>query len=179
MILTNYKGWELFSYVGWLRKKLENDAVPDEVQDFYIEVLHSIPYRYVMDIDSNRYKDGISLRYKYMEEAVIPVAFYGEEVGCSVLEMLASMAIKCSTNVMGETPGYWFWDWINNLSPGLNDSRYVLIERVNRWLDRDFDSKGFGSPFPLRKMRDIYDQRLVNSWDQMCGYLSENIVGLE
>lgn len=174
-----FKGWEAFDYVDWLAELIYYDGVDDEIQEHYISILHNIPFWYSIPRDANREADGLKLRETFMDEKNIPSMFYGEEVQCSVLEMLAALAVRCCDDLMGvETPGFWFWEWMHNLFKDFDREPDYIYGVVTVWLDREFDRRGYGSPFPLKKGR-VNDQRNVEIWLQMCGYISENYLGLE
>lgn len=174
-----FKGWETFSYLEWIKDLLYVDSLEEEIQDYYIRTLHDIPFMYLIPMDENRVADGLKLRERYMDENNIPSIFYGEETECSVLEMLAALAVRCCEDLMGiETPGFWFWEWCANLFGEFGMDEDYILDKVDVWLSRDFDKRGYGSPFPIRKGR-VHDQRDVDIWLQMCGYISENYVGLE
>lgn len=180
--IDEFKGWNIFSYKDWLAKQVAADpmSVDLETQADYISILHNIPFIYKLPLDSNRYADGIKLRKIYMKGANIPSVLYGEDKFCSVLEMLVALAIRCHDEMFDVTsPAVFFWDWVRNLVPGLSRNPDYILEAVNTWLAREFDEYGYGSPFPLRKIRPVYDQRKVHIWSQMCGYLSENFLGME
>lgn len=144
-------------------------------------ILHNIDFKYVIERDENRYADGVELRDEYE----IPNEYidYDDDFfmkACSVFEMLIALAIRVDDEFIGdpsdECPDEFFMEMIKNL--GLNrfkGNRYReddVIKIINRWIRREFDRDGTGSPFPLRKTHE--DQRKVEIWDQMNAYLSEN-----
>lgn len=146
------------------------------------EILHDIKFTWVIERDDNREDDGVELRDDYD----IPDGYSEEEDEafmahwCSVLEMMIGLAIRVDDEFIGdpaeEHPEDFFMEMIENL--GLNiykGNRYReddVIKIVRRWLNREFDRKGNGSPFPVR--RDRRDQRKLEIWDQMNSYINEN-----
>lgn len=143
--------------------------------------LHAIPFTWTLDRDDNREADGIELRDGYS----IPSEYskYEDEFRdhwCSVLEMLIALAIRVDDDLIGdpaeEHPEEFFMVMIRNLGldiyKGNRYSKEDVIKIVDRWLWREFDRSGRGSPFPLKYVRT--DQRKVEIWDQMSSYVSEN-----
>lgn len=146
------------------------------------EILHHIDFKWILDRDENREADGIGLRDDFdlphsctMQEDEAFFARY-----CSVFEMMLALAIKVDDEFIGdpaeEHPEEFFMEMIKNLGldkfKGERYKKADVIKIVNRWLDREFDSNGVGSPFPIR--RSNQDQRKLEIWDQMNAYLNEN-----
>lgn len=146
------------------------------------EILHRTKFDFVLERDDNREDDGIELRDDYdipddYEEIVIENFF---DKDCSVMEMLVGLAIRVDDEFIGdpaeEHPEEFFMEMLENL--GLlvyKGNRYReddVVRILRRWMDREFDRKGVGSPFPLKKR--CRDQRKVEIWDQMNAYISEN-----
>lgn len=145
------------------------------------DILHNIEFVYKLERDENRDADGVSLRddyeipYDYLE---MDDEFFDRR--CSVLEMLIALAIKVDDEFIGdpaeEHPEEFFMKMIKNLGlDKFKGNRYResdVIKIVNRWMRREFNRDGIGSPFPVRESRQ--DQRKLEIWDQMNAYLSEN-----
>ena len=180
MAIYKYKGWQLYDYFQWLVDKVDGHMPPWYDYSLLLKELHDIPFIWGIDMDKNRASDGERLRWEYMDENNIADIFYKDGIPCSVLEMMIGLSERCDTDIMGEAGekhvSEWFWIMIENLDllkckDECFSSEYVL-QQIGRWLDRDFRKNGFGSPFPRHKTRT--DQRKVEIWQQMCGYLSEN-----
>lgn len=106
----------------------------------------------------------------------------------SVFELLATLALKIEEKVMsnpiyGYRAPVWFWTMIENLdiSPetvtmpdGRMDVEYIDSVCI-RWLDKQFQKNGDGSPFPLRNPPE--DARLVDMWRLAMWYFNENFEG--
>lgn len=146
------------------------------------EILHNIEFTYILDRDGNRHDDGADLRFDYnipdCFNENLDEDFYSHWT--SVLEMLIALAIKVDDEIIGdpseEHPEEFFMKMIDNL--GLlkyKGNRYKednVIKIIDRWLNREFDRDGNGSPFPIKYNH--RDQREVEIWDQMNAYISEN-----
>ena len=96
---------------------------------------------------------------------------------CTVLEMLLALAMRMD-NIMGGVDGecnvsYWFWILLENLDLAtMTDDRYdkdYIYDRVDMFLDRQYDSDGEGNIFYIPNCRE--DLRDVEIWMQMCWYL--------
>ena len=148
------------------------------------EILHNVEFRWILERDENREADGVDLRDEYDIPSGYTVeedeAFYAH--WCSVLEMLIGLAIRVDDELIGdpeeEHPEIFFMEMIKNLGlDRFRGNRYAegdVIKVVDRWLDREFDCDGRGSPFPVK--RDIRDQRELEMWDQMNAYISEKYI---
>ncbi len=169
-------------YFLWMYEKVD----PDHTKYNYsmlMSYLFQREYTYTIDKDENRMADGLSMRRNYIlnyEPTMDPDEFMPNEP-CSVLEMLVALAIRCDRDIMGDPlkgddPAYWFWTMLWNL--GLRDmdnehfDRDTVAYHVDIWLSRSYDSRGIGGLFP--RCRDGFDQREMEIWDQMNGYLIEN-----
>lgn len=181
--MEKFRGWHIFEYYQWLLEKIDGYKEPYYNYSLLLHELHSMPFIYSLEMDENRASDGIRLRWAYMDENNIPDLYYKDGFGCSVLEMMIGLAIRCDVEIMGDGDSYgtnagkWFWIMIDNLDLMKCDDEHFSSEYVHQqikiWLTRTFSRNGEGSPFPLHKKR-CRDQRNVDIWFQMCGYLSEN-----
>lgn len=147
------------------------------------EILHNIEFIYIIDRDDNRVSDGMDLRNNYY----FPPC-YGPELKydfmnhwCSVLEVLIGLSIRVDDEIIGdpfeEHPEEFFIEMIKNLKldkfkDNINYKEEDIIKIVDRWLNREFNMDGRGSPFPLKY--DFRDQRKLEIWDQVNSYINEN-----
>lgn len=145
------------------------------------EIMHDINFNCILERDDNRYDDGVELRDEY----TIPDDYYdfiNEFMNrpCSVLEMLLGLAIRVDDEFIGdpaeEHPEIFFMEMIKNLGlDRFKGDRYRdvdVVKIVLRWINREFEKDGRGSPFPIKY--DCRDQRYLEIWDQMNVYISEN-----
>ena len=148
-----------------------------------LNYLHHIEFVYTIPMDSNRYADGVNLRYRFGYEHGIDspvVASCLDIYPCSILEMMVALAFRCEEHIMynpnyGMRAGRWFWMMIKNL--GLIDMTdgHFDEEHINsviwRFLDRQYSYDGEGG---LIRIPDCpYDMRSMEIWYQMQRYLSQ------
>ena len=140
--------------------------------------LHNIEFTWFIPYDDNRADDGIMLRRKYA------LAHHDEELSdyisgpCSVLEMMAALAIRCEESIMDDTlfgnrTGQWFWGMIRNLglSPmnDLNFDAEFVDDVIARFLNREYEPDGKGGLFTIKNCD--HDLRTVEIWRQLSWYL--------
>lgn len=169
------------SYFDWLCEVIN---LKPGLYDILINELYNIDFTWVLDLDSNRAEDGLILRGEYAGAAEI-------DKPCSVLEALIGLAIKMNYLLDDEDRGdrtrLWFWEMIDNL--GLSDytdsklnglfgqgleATNEIRDICNRWMNREFDYAGVGSPFPLNTPYE--DQRKLHLIGQLNAYVLEKHV---
>lgn len=143
------------------------------------EWLYHQEFVWLMSNDINRADDGKDLRCGFTD------APRGE---CTVLEMLIGLSKQLMFMADGLIPreantvAEWFSELVSNLGlwPLSDDiweedckkAERFCQERIDRWMNREFDTDGFGGIFPLRS--DPHeDQTKVEIWYQMNAYLNE------
>lgn len=143
--------------------------------------LHNIDFQYILPTDGNRAEDGIDLRYRFGYEKEYEdyvIASYLDNNPCSVLEMLAALALRCEEHIMdnpdiGNRMGKWFWDMIINLGlESMDDSQFDAAYTdnvISRFMNRDYNRNGEGGLFTVKHCK--YDMRTVEIWFQMNWYL--------
>lgn len=141
--------------------------------------LHSIEFTYILPMDANKAKDGITLRWRYARECGmrdVPECLDGP---CSVFEMMVAISVYCEENIMGDPnignrTGQWFWGMIVNLGLGaMTDIRFdrkFVDETIRRFLNRDYESNGKGGLFRIDQCE--YDVRDLDIQHQLCRYLN-------
>ena len=144
--------------------------------------LHGTEFRYLLQRDQDRAGDGINLRRRFAlryDESSYDIIMEALDGYCSVLEMIAALAIRCEETIMddpyvGDRTRQWFWLMILNL--GLSSSTddkfdisYVR-EVVTTFLDREYEPNGKGGLFVIRDCGQ--DLRDVPIWRQLCWYLN-------
>lgn len=146
-------------------------------------MLHDTEFTYSIELDSNRWEDGVDLRCKFGYEHSYDnnvIDLYFGNTPCSVLEMMIALSIRCEENIMrdsdiGDRTRHWFWTMIDNLGLAMMvdtkfDKKYVELVICN-FLNRDYGYHGEGSLFAVLTPR--RDMRKVEIWYQMCWYLEE------
>lgn len=177
--------WDLYlQYLIW-KCKLEKEKRMAPV----FEILNDIPFRYTLKRDENRLGDGLFLRndkngFKIPDEFMDDIDILEEfdTRSPSVMEVLVALAIRVDNEIIGDPadphPEEFFMEMIKNL--GLDRLRkgchkeHEIIKIIQIWINREFESNGRGSPFPVRY--DHRDQRDLEIWDQMNSYVCENYI---
>ena len=139
--------------------------------------LHEIDFKWIIDRDENRMKDGLALRYDFFDDSDVDGGFIRP---CSVLEMLVALALRLESDYIGDPgdphPIDIFWSMICNLGLWMyydnNFNEFAVEEKVDIWLERHFKSNGEGSIFPLKY--DTFDSREAEIWTQAMAYITEN-----
>lgn len=143
--------------------------------------LHNTEFRYLLEHDGDRAKDGVDLRYRFALDKGYDDDWVRDVIDepCTVLELMVSLAIDCEETIMdnsevGDRTGQWFWGMVVNLGLGsMIDSRYdayVVDDILDRFMDREYDRDGKGGLFTVKNCR--YDLRNVEIWFQACWYLN-------
>lgn len=145
--------------------------------------LHEIEFTYTLPMDSNRAEDGTDLRYRFgyeMSYGRESIEAYLDNRPCSVLEMLAALALRCEEDIMydpdiGDRVGLWFWTMLTNLGLStMHDRNFdsVYVDSViARLLHHEYGPHGEGGLFTVHNRRE--DLRSVEIWYQMNWYLNE------
>ena len=179
------------NYYDWLKMVCFNHS--NTVSNKYtwlLYKLHSTKFIYTLRMDENRYIDGINLRGRFLNEIdssdsslvtnCIPPELNG---GCSMLEMMVALAIKCEEEIMsnesiGDRTSMWFCEMLINMglwkytdlyisqSPNSKNEISTIIDNV---LNRRYARDGTGGLF---KTNDGTDMLTTDIWYQMCKYLS-------
>lgn len=143
-----------------------------------IEILHHMEFYYMHPYDVNRYEDGINLRdrYSYFTNDYID---YECNNPCSILEMIAALAIRCEENIMddpekGDRTSQWFWVMLVSLGLGNMDNEHYdedyIYKCVDDFLSHKYEPNGKGGLFTIKGYTG--DMRDIEIWDQLCIYLN-------
>ena len=158
--------------------------VSDDKQSYrkLLFLLHDIDFTYTLNMDGNRYDDGVDLRYRFADERGYPdrmAAKYLDNCPCSVLEMLIALSIRLEEHIMadpdiGNRTGTWFWAMLSNLELDDMDDDNFNPDRakkvIRRFLNRDYSRDGAGGLFRIENCK--YDLRDVDIWYQANWYLN-------
>lgn len=142
-------------------------------------VLYDTDFEWILELDRDRTLDGLKLRDEL--GAVLP------SKPCSVLEVLIGLAIRMAYLVEPADDGSsdsivadMFWVLVAKLGLTVytnevilrnNTSCLTIIDILNRWMQREFEPDGHGSPFPLETP--VKDQRLCPMSYQMNAFVQE------
>lgn len=146
--------------------------------------LYNTPFKVVIPMDDNRASDGVNLRYRFAVDTDIP---YGAVTSvldckdCSVLEMIAALALRIEEDYMsnGENSQVpmWFWSMLDSL--GLYDQSNdnydeVYVSNVIKiFNDRKYKSNGKGGLF-ISSRKNI-DMREMEIWKQAMLWMDDII----
>ena len=168
-------------YFEWLCNKVSGCRDNSRYTQLF-EYLFNKEFTYILDMDENRFKDGIELRYRFAYEENysdddISNSFKREP--CSVLEMMVALALRCEETIMddptlGNRTGQWFWGMIASLGLGsMSDDKYdkaYVNAIISRFLSRDYEPNGKGGLFTVKNCEQ--DMRDIEIWHQLCLYLN-------
>ena len=163
-------------YFEWLYRKTLDKHHRNFRKLLYL--LHEIEFRYSIDMDCNRYDDGVDLRYRFACEIGDRDAVDYLDGPCTVLEMLVALSIRCEESIMddpeiGDRTAYWFWLMLDNIGIGYMSNNLfnkdLAMRKIDRFLDRKYKRNGEGGLFILDNPK--VDMRDVQIWYQMCLYL--------
>lgn len=143
-----------------------------------LNMLYDAEFVPMIPHDENRGEDGIGLRWRFSKERGVK---YDPDRGCSVLEMMIALALRCEEQIMddpdiGNRTSQWFWMMVRNL--GLfeysddkftSKSRNIINDILDVFINREYEYNGSGGLFVIENSRK--DLRKVEIWYQMCWYL--------
>lgn len=155
---------------------------------YLLKDLDNIFFEFSIPMDSNRYEDGVELRYKFGRQMSIPDTRIARELDiypCTMLEMMIALSLRIEDEIM--TDSYeeedsktyiWFWSMVDSL--GLSDmtddisydDSYVL-SCVERFLSRTYCRNGRGGLFTISDP--TKDLRQVEIWYQAMWFLNDYI----
>ena len=151
--------------------------------------LFQIPFVYILEPDRNRFVDGLSMRSKFSDGEVFKDSYLILHSSCcSILEMMAALAVRCETDIMydpeiGNRTSEWFRIMLANLGVWLcTDDVYdpICIDAIlNTFLYRRYQPDGTGGNLfcitenMREKLGHDFDMRKQEIWYQMNFYLRE------
>lgn len=156
------------------------------------QLLHDIPFVFTVPNDDNRVADVKQRLRPFFANFESDFSDYTciDIRDVSVLEVLIAFAERIDTDLMMgiedehvDRSGYWLWVMLDNLGISMYDDDSWNLDayqdarqKVNIFLNRDYDSLGRGGLFPLENSKK--DQRTVELWYQMQEYFIANWDGL-
>ena len=180
-------------YFEWLLNKA---GVSDDEDGFsYLcSILHEVIFHPTLEMDENRWEDGIRYRYEFASEkegfgtdrANWVTNYLDDSIGgCTMLELILSLAEKMHFEMLDSQydagVGKWFEELLSNLGLDMytnrelmeNEAAYFEIDDIlNKLIYRNYRYNGEGGLFPLRGPKE--DQRDVEMLIQMNNYIIEN-----
>lgn len=167
-------------YFDWMYNIVCHDRYDKDISYRKLsEYLHDREFFWILDMDENRAKDGLDLRYRFcVDHECLSDIKKIDYKPCSVLEMMLALAIRCEETIMddpcyGDRTAQWFWSMVGSL--GLRcmtddhfDAEYTKTV-IDKLLYREYCSNGEGGLFiiddPPKDLRD------VEIWNQLSWYL--------
>ena len=147
-----------------------------------LDDLYEREFYWSIGLDEDRAIDGINLRDRFLDEHKSKTVPPMDEP-CSVLEMMAALAIRMEREVRGTNSDYdgtsdWFWGMIVSLGLDRNDDGNYdadLTDAVlETFLERRYKRDGKGSLFTcLEAESNGIDMANETIWKQMNLYISE------
>ena len=173
-------------YFEWMESIVIDDRYSKVPYKKLINYLHQMRFVYIFPMDSNRWSDGVNLRYRFgyifdIEDAVI--SEYLDNKDCSILEMLIALSIRIEESIMsdstyGNRVGQWFWNMILNLgllsmTDDNFDPNYIDFV-ISRFENHEYNKDGSNGGLFIIHDRSK-DMRSAEIWYQMCWALNEII----
>ncbi len=164
-------------YVDWIIHQVCDEGYEQMTDRRYLfDALDREKFFPSCRMDENRAEDGLDLRHRYLQET-------GEDAGrgerrCSMLEMLAALAMRCEETIMidmdvGRRVGRWFFPMLANMASPLEDgifgSPYTVMMGCRRLHNHDYAPDGRGGLFYIPGFQG--DMRGMEIWSQLMAYL--------
>lgn len=168
---------ENMSYLDWLRWLIGRSGIELPVGEA-VELFNK-KFEPVIKYDENRAVDGKVLRHVYEEETGQTCSL-GENEPCTMLEMMIALARHMFDTMDGWIPdnfntvGRWFHEMLDNMAGPRKRSKWDSHrwdDALEQILNRTYSETGEGGFFPRQNCTE--DQRTVELWNQMQGYLLE------
>lgn len=183
----------LIDYFDWLYAMMceERPGINNSYRKLF-DLLHNVRFEYsqLIPMDRNREMDGKNLRYRFariqahddiVEEIYDELNSALDDIlggGCSVLEMIAALALRCEETIMddpryGDRTRQWFWQMLKNIGLStMTDDRFdddAADRKLNNFIFRQYEPNGKGGLFYIRDCKE--DLRDIEIWQQLCWYL--------
>ena len=168
-------------YFEWIMELVFSDK--DAPYKKLCTQLDDVHFSSNIPMDMNRADDGTDLRYRFAYENNIDYRLVSDKLDyrpCSVLEMMAALALRCEENIMhdpskGNRTSKWFHDMLDSMGLlEMTDDNYdpdYVKNALYNMLSRNYKRNGKGGLFTIHSNR--CDMRQVEIWNQMCLYMDE------
>ena len=140
-----------------------------------LKEMDSVPFEATTEMDLNRIDDGIELRYRFGRVLGYPdpeIAATLDIYGCSMLEVVASLALKAGEQIFGNPYEQHGAQWIFGKmleNAGMLDPKADVFDICDGINERTYSPDGKGGLFYIPKCQK--DLRKVELWHQMMLYL--------
>ena len=184
-----------FDYMKWLVETYINNDNHMASRTLLLQALFHTHYRPGVGNDANRGGDGEQLREVYFsnrhlneDELVIKNALDGLGEP-NMLEVMIGICLRLEdmtrSFVPDNSPSYWtmrlldnlnLWTLTDDIYTKINGSQ-IVYDTMETLLNREYDSFGHGSFFPMRdtKRNRKRDYRNIEIWYQMQAWVGENV----
>lgn len=174
--------WALeIEYFKWLCAKVMYvlHPTPSLTHWTLLRILHSTEFVWLVSADDSRIYDGLELRDEFMYDITFPkgprTIPKATGTAASVFEVLYAFARRAEFQTDDKAQD-WFWEFLDNLGlSGFTDAEEIdpadVEEILDRFIWRTYKWNGEGGILPLRNPRS--DQRDVDLWYQLAGYIAE------
>jgi hypothetical protein len=169
-------------YLEWLYGKVAAVSNKNPARSYWwlCRRLYSTEYIWLVANDDNRAMDGQVLREDFVRShGKLKIEDDWVLMGCSVLEMLIAIAERAEYLSSDLSLGDWFRIFMINLGlDKFNDEAFLGRDNekvdsiIERFIFRNYGPDGSGGLFPLKDPP--ADQRKVELWYQLNGYILEN-----
>lgn len=170
-------------YFEWMVSILIPDVNRRVEYSRLLETLNIIEFIPSMDMDCNRLKDGIGLRYRFGIDNKISKATilnYLDFTPCSILEMMCALSLRIEETIMtdsniGDRTPFWFEQML--ISLGFIDQHNInfnydwIMLKIDIFNKRRYNPNGQGGLFTIRDPS--IDLRQLEIWYQMNLYIKE------
>lgn len=164
-------------YFNWLVGKVSDPhaRTPSQTHWTLLRELQNTEFVWTVARDDNRAEEGVSLRGEFLIQLGMEADPEWLDIPCSIFEMIFALSRRAAY-VDERHPYEWFWEIMENLGISeLTDATSIRTEDIAdvlyRLVWRTYDYDGAGGMFPIQSPR--FDQRKVELWYQLEGYLAE------
>lgn len=185
--------WLEETYFDWLRSDAFSETSERREYEGVLRVLNDIPFYWTIWSDENRAGDALSFRQNEFLGTQLDLHHLDQHwlnawatATPSVLEVLLGMARRWEQYFEGSVPFYFAHMFLAmgfDRFPGRvlrPESAEAVRALCDRWLARQYDPNGDGSPFPIKHLTlvdengEITDMTKIDIWSQMNAYSVEH-----
>ena len=170
-------------YFEWMVSILIPDVNKRVVYSNLLDTLNSLEFIPSMDMDYNRFNDGVELRFRFGDEngfGKASISCYLDTHPCSMLEMMCALSLRIEETIMsdpeiGDRTWIWFDEMLNSLG-FINQTNYnfdynLILSNINAFNRRQYESNGRGGLFTIDDP--TVDVRDLEIWYQMNLYIKQ------
>lgn len=163
-------------YFGWLSSLVVNEDDFNKYNSL-LQKLNNETFHYSLDMDGNRYQDGIDIRYRFGYEVDINSVYIEEYLDIrepSLLEVIAALVVKAYEQILYNSEnGYnsvnLFYDIIKSLGLNENSTQEDVYGCAVNLYNHSYGLKGEGGMFTIPNATEPVNEQEI--WVQMMWYL--------